>query len=233
MTRSLPAALVAALLFTLVPAAEAAQRTKPRTISVDVAVERFVVRDGKPYAVATARTLAYNRMGLPRQAKQKTTLAVKTAANGCKILTLHLEDLKLTLLGLTVDTSAVNLNITGQKTGALGKLFCTLANGLRLKASARVAKATRALNKRLRHQRLHTLRFRAAIQPQATASQAQPTCRVLDLTLGPLNLNLLGLYVDLYGATENAPVTVTITADPNGGALGKLFCQLAAEGSTA
>lgn len=232
MNRTL-AALVAATLLTLVPAAEAAERTKPRTISVDVAVKKFVVRDGKPYAIASAKTLAYNRMGLPRRAEQKTTLAVKTGASGCKILTLHLDDLKLTLLGLTVDTSAVNLNITGQKTGTLGKLFCTLASGLRLRADAKVARATAALNKRLRHQRLHTLRFRAAIQPVATASQAQPTCQVLDLTLGPLNLNLLGLYVDLYGPTENAPVTVTITADPNGGALGKLFCQLAAEGSTA
>lgn len=231
MTRLLPAALMAALLATLAPAAGAAERTKPRTISVDVAVEKFVVRDGRPYAVATARTLAYNRMGLPRRAKQKTTLAVSTAANGCKILTLKLDELRLTLLGLTVDTSSVNLNITGQKTGSLGKLFCALASGLRLKSTARLAAATRGLNKRLRHQRLHTLRFRAAIQPQARASQAQPTCPVLDLTLGPLNLNLLGLYVDLYGPTPKDPVTVTITADPNGGALGKLFCQLAASGT--
>jgi len=55
------------------------------------------------------------------------------------------------------------------------------------------------------------------------------TCPVLSLTLGPLNLDLLGLFVDLYGPTTKDPATVTIVADPNGGALGKLFCQPASD----
>jgi hypothetical protein len=229
LTRMLIVALVATLSCALPAAADAAQRTKPRTVAVDVAVERFAVRNGRPVALATASTVAYSRAGMPRQSSQRTTLAVKTAASGCRILKLQLDDLKLTLLGLTVDTSAVNLNITGRRTGSLGKLFCQLASGLRLKSTARVAKATSALNRRIRHRRLHTLRFRAAVQPQARASQAQTTCPVLDLTLGPLNLDLLGLTVDLYGPTTKDPVKVTITADPNGGSLGKLFCQLSSE----
>lgn len=239
-TRMSAAALVAALSCALPTAADAAQRTKPRTVAVDVAVDRFGMRNGKPIAYATASTVAYSRQGQLRQSRQRTTLAVGSAATGCKILTLHLDDLKLTLLGLTVDTSAVNLKITGERGGSLGKLFCTLASSLRLKATARAAKATAALNRHLRHRKLHTLRFRAAVQPQtyARASQAEgeaqprqaaPVCPVLDLTLGPLNLNLLGLYVDLYGPTVKSPVTVTITADPNGGTLGKLFCQLSSE----
>lgn len=220
------AALAALLL--VAPAASAAERTKPRTISVDVAVSKFGMRHGKPVAYATASTVAYNRHGRLRRAQQQTTLAVSTATSGCRILRLHLEDLRLVLLGLTVDTSAVNLNITGKTNGALGKLFCRLASGLKLKSSARTARATASLNRRLRAHRLHTLRFRAVIAAQ-TRQAAQPVCPVLDLTLGPLNLDLLGLYVDLYGPKDNAPVTVTITADPNGGVLGKLFCQLASE----
>ena len=227
-TRTSLAVLALASSCALPAAAEAAQRTKPHTVSVDVAVKRFGMRHGRPIAYATASTLAYNRRGVPRRATQKTTLAVKSQG-GCKILTLHLNDLKLTLLGLTVDTSAVNLNITGNHSGTLGKLFCRLASGLRLRSTARLARATAALNRHMRHRSLHTLRFRAAVTPQARASQAQPVCPVLDLTLGPLNLNLLGLYVDLYGPTSKDPVTVTITADPNGGALGKLFCQLASD----
>lgn len=236
-TRMSLAALVAAISCALPAAAQAAERTKPRTVSVDVTVDRFAMRDGRPIAYATASTVAYNHHGQLRQAQQKTTLAVKTSGS-CKILTLHLEDLRLVLLGLTVDTSAVNLNITGNKSATLGKLFCRLASGLKLKSVARTAKATAALNQRLRHRRLHTLRFRAAIQPQTYQAAGQPAeprqaappvCPVLDLTLGPLNLNLLGLFVDLYGPTPNAPVTVTITADPNGGTLGKLFCQLSSE----
>lgn len=235
-------AAFAATLACAVPAtAAAAQRTKPQTVSVDVAIDKFGMRKGRPVARATATTVAYNRRGELRQARQKTTLAVRTTGN-CKILTLHIEDLRLVLLGLTVDTSAVNLNITGNRGAALGKLFCTLAQGLKLRSTAKARAATRGLNRYLNHRKLHTLRFRAVITPQkystststsssSTPRQAAPapSCPVLDLTLGPINLDLLGLMVDLYGPNPKSPVTVIITADPNGGALGKLFCQLSSQ----
>src|SRR6266516_6859997 len=48
-----------------------------------------------------------------------------------------------------------------------------------------------------------------------------PTCTVLTLTLGPLDLNLLGLMVHLN------QVVLTITANPSGGILGQLLCSLA------
>ena len=47
------------------------------------------------------------------------------------------------------------------------------------------------------------------------------TCEVLELTLGPLDLNLLGLRVQLD------EVHLLITADPSGGLLGQLLCSLA------
>src|SRR3954454_14728737 len=230
-TRKVLVGLAAALLVAPAAPAIAAQRTKPRTIAVDVSIDSFGMRHGRPVAHATAHTTAYGRNGVMHQSQRKTTLAVKTAASGCKILTLHLEKLRLVLLGLTVDTSAVNLNITGNRTGSLGKLFCKLANGLKLASVARVAHATRAINRHMHHQRLHVFHFRTVVHPVARASQEQASCPVLDLTLGPLNLYLLGLAVDLYGASPTDPVVVTIVADPNGGALGKLFCQLASSGS--
>jgi hypothetical protein len=49
---------------------------------------------------------------------------------------------------------------------------------------------------------------------------------VLKLVLGPLDLNLLGLVVQLYGPTRNQPVILTITATRGGGVLGDLFCSL-------
>jgi hypothetical protein len=54
----------------------------------------------------------------------------------------------------------------------------------------------------------------------AQASQAE-LCQVLDLTLGPLDLNLLGLIVHLD------QVHLDIDADPAGGLLGSLLCSLA------
>ncbi|MDI6099566.1 hypothetical protein QLQ12_13260 [Actinoplanes sp. NEAU-A12] len=56
----------------------------------------------------------------------------------------------------------------------------------------------------------------------APAAVAQATCRVLDLTLGPLHLDLLGLVVDLNR------VHVTINAVPGpGNLLGNLLCAIA------
>ena len=59
-----------------------------------------------------------------------------------------------------------------------------------------------------------------------TTQSATRICNVLSLTLGPLHLSLLGLIVDLN------QVHLTITADPNGGVLGSLFCSLAGSTTT-
>ncbi|HEY3067517.1 MAG TPA: hypothetical protein VGL09_17120 [Methylomirabilota bacterium] len=47
------------------------------------------------------------------------------------------------------------------------------------------------------------------------------TCEILDLTLGPLDLNLLGLVIHLDR------VHLTIEANPAGGLLGQLLCAIA------
>ena len=59
----------------------------------------------------------------------------------------------------------------------------------------------------------------------------QGTCQILDLILGPLHLDLLGLVVDLYGQTKRDPVRVTITGEPGHGLLGDLLCSLAGGGN--
>ena len=58
-------------------------------------------------------------------------------------------------------------------------------------------------------------------------------CDILSLSLGPLDLNLLGLRIHLSGANPNDPVVLTIKADSNGGLLGSLFCSLAGRGAAA
>ena len=51
-------------------------------------------------------------------------------------------------------------------------------------------------------------------------------CNILNLALGPIDLNLLGLQVYLDDCDEG-PVTIDITAIPGGGLLGDLLCGLA------
>jgi len=65
---------------------------------------------------------------------------------------------------------------------------------------------------------MHVMRFGV----QAHAAQATPagTCSILDLVLGPLHLDLLGLVVDLNR------VHLSITGNPAGGVLGRLLCGL-------
>jgi hypothetical protein len=54
----------------------------------------------------------------------------------------------------------------------------------------------------------------------AAAQSSQLVCRILTLTLGPLDLNLLGLRIQLN------QVNLRITAIPGGGLLGDLLCGL-------
>jgi hypothetical protein len=61
----------------------------------------------------------------------------------------------------------------------------------------------------------------SAAAPNAAAAPAAISCNVLNLTLGPLNLNLLGLVVTLN------QVHLTITAVPGAGnLLGNLLCDV-------
>ena len=48
-----------------------------------------------------------------------------------------------------------------------------------------------------------------------------PSCSILNLVIGPIDLNLLGLMVHV------SQITVTITANPAGGLLGQLLCDIA------
>ncbi|MGH2915618.1 MAG: hypothetical protein ACRDMX_11580 [Solirubrobacteraceae bacterium] len=164
------------------------------------------------------------------------SFAVAARARGgrCNVLTLHLAPLDLELLGVQVQTSTINLDVYALHGQVLGNLFCALSHAkVTLAKNARVA---RALNSRLHG---HSLRVFTASQSvpasmsasrsmhAAAAAAAPPSCQVLKLVLGPLNLNLLGLVVDLYGQTHASPVIVTIDAIPSRGLLGQLLCGLA------
>ena len=69
-----------------------------------------------------------------------------------------------------------------------------------------------------------------SVASDATASagvRAQAaTCEVLNLVLGPITLNLLGLNL-FIGGEGGVPIVIDLTADPSGGLLGQLLCGLA------
>jgi len=158
-----------------------------------------------------------------------TTASPNAADPTCPILNLHLDPIHLALLGLNVDTSAICLDVTAhQGGGLLGDLLCGVANLLNGGAPLNVALAplsTSDLNTVLSG--LTQLLNGAVFNPLSSSSAfAGAVCPVLNLALGPVDLNLLGLEVSLDNC-NNGPVTLSITAVPGAGnLLGNLICAL-------
>jgi hypothetical protein len=224
MRRMLAVAVTAAAFSFVVPGLAQAEPTFSGTtttpegkLSLVLKVDRFRATAAGTQATGTATATLTPIGQSPTTVTKKVTLAASRSGS-CTILTLTLETLELQLLGLNVHLEKVVLTVTGQRHGGvLGSLFCSLANA-RVKA-ARAAAVAR-LNAGIRRT--------GVVQPlalsttiRATTAATGPTCPVLNLILGPLHLNLLGLVVDLN------QVHLTITAEPTGGVLGSLFCGLA------
>ena len=244
---SLVTALVAAVLAAFAGTASAATPAAPATPAAGAAAAagtldlRFVltkvVASGKQLiaqgeVVGTVKTASGTQVvrkpfSAPIRSLTRTSQKARTtqrATRICDILNLNLAPLRLELLGLIIELDRVVLTIrANSRGGLLGSLLCGVAgpNSLnRLIAALKRGPITAASG--------ITVPLIPATLPAAPA--ALPTvlppvpagiCTVLDLVLGPLDLNLLGLMVHLDR------VQLRITADPKGGILGSLLCGLA------
>jgi len=156
-----------------------------------------------------------------------TPLTLGTATT-CPVLDLSLGPIHLSLLGLNVDTSMICLKVTAhQGGGLLGDLLCGIANLLNQGLTIDQALATLdATQLGTLDAGLTNLLNTAVFQPLTSSTAvASATCSVLNLSLGPLHLNLLGLAVDLDNCA-GGPVTLSVTATQGGGLLGDLLCGL-------
>lgn len=194
-------------------------------VNVRFKVQKFVKQGNGLAAVGQAVTTYQPAAG----AAQTTTRSFKAtvmlgkvgqqANRTCPVLFLSIQKLSLVLLGLHVDLDKVVLTITANSNGGvLGSLFCQIA-----RSKVKLLHSTGVLNKVAAQSGLAStgLNFNVPVSGTKTADAAQAaTCQVLDLVLGPIHLNLLGLIVDLN------QIHLSITADPTGGVLGSLFCSL-------
>jgi hypothetical protein len=195
-------------------------------VAVKFKVNKFVKSGRNLMARGTVIATYTPQTGTPTVVKQPFTARVKLARKWkvasqqriCQVLNLQLGPLSLNLLGLHVDLSQVNLNITADSNGGLlGSLLCSLANRpLKLATAKNAQKLTKAAHR----SGLATKGIGYSVPARQSQAQAPGPCQVLDLVLGPLHLNLLGLIVDLN------QIHLQITADPNGGILGSLLCSL-------
>lgn len=164
-------------------------------------------------------------------------LSAKPSPNAdCPILHLEVGEIHLDLLGLDVDTSRICLDITADPGAGnlLGNLLCgvshlldggvdlnTILGGL---TSTQLTDLTKGISSLLN-----------GVLGQLTApssligignSPGGGHCDILNLSLGPIDLNLLGLEVAVDNC-NNGPVTLDITADPGAGKLlGNLLCSV-------
>ena len=210
------------------PAKAGADQPAAGTVKVKFLMKKFVRQGSKLVAKGTAVATYTPTVGAPTTVSQPFSATVVTGGRSvaavtrtCQVLHLELGPLDLNLLGLIVHLDKVVLNISAQSNGGvLGSLFCSLSRA-KLRGLALTKAATR-LTRAVHTSGLATtgVGFGVPIGAKTASSAAATTCSILDLTLGPLHLNLLGLVVDLN------TVHLTITADPAGGLLGNLLCSL-------
>jgi hypothetical protein len=213
-------------------------------VSVNYKISRFAQRGHKlvAYGTAIARYVP-GSVGSEATAVRKqfqagvtihsaSTRGLASAQTVCPILTLDLQQLDLNLLGLLVHADRVFLTLTGDSTGGLlGNILCGLANSGKLTTQAsKLNWATKQSGLAI-----SGTGYTVAVQPPAASSSSEggsPTsdsttslttfalCPILELTLGPLDANLLGLVVHLD------QVHLTLVANSDGGILGSLFCSV-------
>ena len=161
-------------------------------------------------------------------------LAVTATPNptgACPILNLSLAPIHLGLLGLNVDTSSICLDVTAyQGRGLLGDLLCGVANLLNGGTSLADVLAGLSPEQATRLNAGLTSVLNQAVFTPISRSPALvgASCTILNLALGPLDLQLLGLRVELDNCADPpGPVTLDITATPGAGnLLGNLLCGL-------
>jgi hypothetical protein len=214
--------------------------TQVGSVAVKLTVNRFVKRGTRLYAVGSAITkfkpTDAKAQDYPTKTVRRAFTApvrklkrIASAQRICPVLDLTLGPLDLNLLGLMVHLDRVHLTITANSNGGIiGSLLCSLAGSGRLTPQTIVLTWTRAAQQ----SGLATKGVTMAVPLYQTTSAGGTTtlsttksplaiCDVLDLELGPLDLNLLGLMVHLD------KVHLVITADSEGGILGSLLCSLA------
>jgi hypothetical protein len=210
----------------------AAKPNKPSrapTTMLPLTITGVVVRDGQLVAQGT---LGNN----PFEAPLTLAPTGDTSPDGCPILDLSLGPIHLDLLGLVVDTSPICLDITADPEGGLlGNLLCgiaglldpdggnlgTLLGGLtNTQLTTLLQGITDLLNGAL-------AQITAPNADTSVAGSAPGATDILNLSLGPIDLNLLGLMVHLDDCNDG-PVTIDITAVPGpGNLLGNLLGNLA------
>jgi hypothetical protein len=220
--KKIPAVIVALALTlgTVGPAGAQAKKVAPFNV-VPIMITNVIVAGDQLVAQGLVGTT-------PFEAPIALTPGAISANATCPVLNLSLGPIQLSLLGLNVNTSGVCLQITAiQGGGLLGDLLCSIANLLNggLALSEILATLTPQQLSILDSGLTQVLNQAVFIPLSRSDALAAASCSILHLELGPIDLNLLGLRVELNDCSAG-PVVLDLTATPGGGLLGDLLCSL-------
>ena len=207
-----PAALTPAL------AAPAAAASPASLLPIDITSATLDAVTGVVNAVGTIGSQAFSLVGQLTLTQTGTT----------PILDLHVGAIHLDLLGLKVDTSDICLSIsaTSGPGNLLGNLLTGVANLLNTGGTLpTLQNAVGGLDLSQVGNELAQILdaglgqlFSPTSVNSGSVTQAAGSTSILHLELGPVNLSLLGLNVDLDNC-EGGPVTVDISAESGPGKL--------------
>lgn len=223
-----------ALLFMTSGLPQALAAPKPTNIHIVPTITSVALVDGVLTATGTATATIHGRTTtVPFTAPVDITLAPNQPPGAvCPVLDLSLGPINLNLLGLVVQTSPICLTITAQQGGGLlGDLLCNLGqllqNGISLPQAIAMSPNPTALLTGITDLINGALgQLLNATLTSITQAGRHHICAILHLSLGPLDLNLLGLDVVLDNCSGGA-ITVDITAvTGQGNLLGNLLCDL-------
>lgn len=218
--RVVPAALTVPVSFG--PALLAPTVTSPSSLlAINITNTTLNAATGAVSAVGTIGNQALNLVG--------QLSLTQIPGTTTPILELHLNAIHLDVLGLKVDTSDICLNISASSGPGqlLGNLLTGVANLLNTGGSLpTLANALAGVNltgvgselTQILNQGLGQLFSPTSVNAGDTSVTQLGSTSILHLSLGPVDLSLLGLNVNLDNC-DNGPVTVDITAQRGPGKL--------------
>jgi len=220
-----------------VPAQVAAHAHAQPTVSVPLSLTGInltgITQDATTGVLTAVGTLTGSLLGHQFTTPITVTVTPPATPTSVPILHLALDPIHLDLLGLKVDTSAICLDITA--TPGPGNLLGNLLGGLSGildgvggagGLTGALTDLTSLLNDPGLLGGLNTLLGQATGQA-GSPTVTGPTTNILNLSVGPVDLNLLGLGVHLDNC-DDGPVTVSISAQAgSGNLLGNLLSGVA------